>query len=207
MRCIEVRCDTRLLAVLERIAAALESHAEVRPTGAPSAPPVPTVVAADPTLEPADIDPRPPWSQERDTLVLRDWPRPVPVREIQAAINALPGPPRTTAQIAVRAAALHLRRPDDFGPAMQMRRAREQRAVRPAPAIQVALPKPPLPSRSPNDPVLATLDQIAHWAGPRGIQVFAAGDVEAVNRKRKALGLPPFVLLCGPGRRPMAEAA
>jgi hypothetical protein len=43
-------------------------------------------------------------------------------------------------------------------------------------------------------PQPADMDQIRHWAAPRGLIVASAADLKAVNIKRHDLGQPPFVL-------------
>jgi hypothetical protein len=124
----------------------------------------------------------------------------VPVGDIIARLDALPGDPIVPGRIAPWAAELKVKRPEGF--IGQLARTKlglpEAAPVVPAPVVQEApppapAPKPPaLPAPAENGKVYAGFRQIRAWAGFYG-QPYDGGNIDRLNKFRMAKGLPPVV--------------
>ncbi len=119
------------------------------------------------------------WTGARDAVMRRDWPGGVPVRDILAKLNRLPGPPILLAHVSPRASKMGLRRPQGH---------------QGAPRGQ-GNPNEGAPIAAPLDwePTETTAEVIAEWARDRGMT--GRVTLSAINERRRELGLPEFKLL------------
>ena len=134
------------------------------------------------------------WSEARLEVLRRAWPLGVPTTEILALVNDLPGPAITSfGAIDAKARTLQLHRPT-----MAVRLAVRQAQAAPAecekpaaaPTVKQAVPSA-VPA--PEGVLCVTYATALAWAGQRGLAPVRDGmDLDQVNRKRVALGLPPF---------------
>lgn len=148
--------------------------------------PPPPTVSAPKAMTAADVISRrgAVWTDERKALLAELYPCGTALDVILERLNALPGPAVPNKDnIGVQAFNLGIKRNVT---------AREA-AKAAAPTFRPDLPPVPRPLQP--DHVTVAYSTAFAWAGERGLASTRGGmDIEAVNRKRRELGLPPFVI-------------
>src|SRR5487761_2657028 len=196
------RGNTRRLRAPAPATAEPRPLAEPAPTwrSGPSEPP-----AAAPVAAAGGRKPRIKWTTEGEQLLERLWPTTTPPAEIRAAPGAI-GIVANYQDVANKANRLGIRRPDSMMP----RHLRDRLRSRPSPESTppaadaeecpaypapppMAKPEPvrPTPVAAIQGPVSADQETIIRWGAERGLDPHRL-DLDAVNRKRHALGLAPF---------------
>lgn len=113
------------------------------------------------------------WTDDRNAILRRDWPKDVPTSDIRAALNRLPGPKiPDNGRIAAAAGQLGLHRP-----------GHKPRQSRTPPAEDASPPAPPMPSAAPK-PV-----------APAAASVAPRAPVVAPNTPARSPRVPPNPLL------------
>jgi hypothetical protein len=120
----------------------------------------------------------------RDRVIRTCWPTDMPVLDILAAVNALPGEPLTERQLRHRADALGLHRTPVAVPVQRVSTS----------ATLDAVTKRDIPTIPTHPHITVDFDTLRIWAIERGIVVNGPNDLHLVNAKAASLGLPTFRL-------------
>lgn len=185
----------QLALAVQAVQAALLAEA----TPATSERPETVLTGPAPTRRPVPGTPRPikqPWATPARVALIRErWPTYEASKSIYAAAATLDGPPlpRLTGWGVWIVQVLRLYRPLDFHSVTQRRVPAavppiEQPPATVAPAVASAIRSIVAAS---GKPIVASHATIQRWGAERGI-VTGKLDLDRVNARRRALGLPPF---------------